>query len=244
MMPRKTSRRFTNYNKQNDDQQANEQSHQQQSNEWQQPHQPQQQQQAGGYENKSNDNDSVIADMAQGFIQAQAVMTDKATSINNQEIALLLQKVNDQLEEMKRSTANSTQTSEQSSKNPPEQNESQQNVTSVAAQDNSSQQAEGGASKELQGLLTTMLQGKKNNENSASKSSNTQSNDANKSTGEKSSQNMMAVQTVSQVLAQAQYELANELETSLKKLKQVISDSEKLANNISNLLGEETMKKS
>lgn len=46
-------------------------------------------------------------------------------------------------------------------------------------------------------------------------------------------------QTAAQALAQAQYELADELEASLKKLKQVISESEKLANKISNLLGEE-----
>ncbi|SDF25461.1 hypothetical protein [Sporolituus thermophilus] len=49
----------------------------------------------------------------------------------------------------------------------------------------------------------------------------------------------VAVQTAAQVLAQAQYELSNELEASLKKLKQVINESEKIANKISNLLGEE-----
>lgn len=45
--------------------------------------------------------------------------------------------------------------------------------------------------------------------------------------------------TAAQVLAQAQYELANELEASLKKLKQVISESEKIANKIGSLIGEE-----
>lgn len=53
----------------------------------------------------------------------------------------------------------------------------------------------------------------------------------------------LTVQTASQVLSQAQYELANELEVSLKKLKQVISESEKIANKISNLLGEESSEK-
>ena len=91
--------------------------------------------------------------------------------------------------------------------------------------------------------MTSVLQGKSSNKNSANETSNTQSNDVNKSDDGKSPQNKMAVQTVSQVLAQAQYELANELETSLKKLKQVISESEQLANNISKLLGEETKKK-
>lgn len=51
--------------------------------------------------------------------------------------------------------------------------------------------------------------------------------------------NTVAVQTATQVLAQAQYELANELEASLQKLKQVINESEKIANKISNLLGED-----
>lgn len=237
MMPRKTSRRFTNYPKENDEQQH----HHQQSKEWQQP---QQQQHSGGYENTENDNDSLIADMAQGFIQAQAKIADKAMNFNNLEIASLLQKVNDQLEEIKRSTTNSAQADKQSSKSSTGQDSKQQNVATAAVQNNGKQQADGGPSKELQELLMSVLQGKNGNENSANKSSNTQSNDVNKPNGEKSPQNMMTVQTVSQVLAQAQYELANELETSLKKLKQVISESEKIAKDISNLLGEETNKKS
>jgi len=238
-MPRKTSRRLTNYSKQNDQQQGSGQQYQQQSNDWQQP---QSQHSGGGYENNPRDNDGLIADMAQGFMQAQAVMTDKSMSFNNMEIALLLQKVNDQLAELKRS--NFAQAGEQSSKSSTEQDSKEQNGAGGAAQDNSKQQADGGPSKELQALLASVLQGKQSSENSTTTSSKTQSNDVSKSNGGKSPQNMMAVQTVSQVLAQAQYELANELETSLKKLKQVISESEKLANNISNLLGEETMKKS
>lgn len=50
--------------------------------------------------------------------------------------------------------------------------------------------------------------------------------------------NGKTVETAKQILAQAQYELANELEQSLQKLKQVISESEKIANKISNLLGQ------
>jgi len=241
-MSRKTSRRFTNHPKQNDEEQGIGQQHQQQLKEWQQP----ERKNSGDYENKGNDNDNdnLIADMAQGFIQAQAAMTDKAMSFNNREIALLLQKVNDQLQEIKHSAPNSAQTGGQSSKGSIMQDSSQQNVAGGAAQDNSKQQADGGPSKELQALLASILQGKNNNENSANTSSNTQSNNVNKSSGGKNPQNIMTVQTASQVLAQAQYELANELEASLKKLKQVINESEKLANEISNLLGEETMKKS
>ena len=49
-----------------------------------------------------------------------------------------------------------------------------------------------------------------------------------------------ATQTAAQALANAQYELANELENSLAKLRQVIGESEKLAEKISQLLGEES----
>ena len=241
MMPRKTSRRLTNYSKKNDEQKGSGQEHQRQSNEWQQP-----QYSSGGYEKNSNDNDndSLIADMAQSFIQAQATMTDKAMNVNNREIALLLQKVTDQLEEIKRSTPNSPQTGGQSSTDSTMQNSKLENAAEGSVQDNSQQQADGGAANQLQALLTSVLQGKNGNGNNDNKSSTTQNKDVNKSNGGGSPQKVLSVQNVSQVLAQAQYELANELETSLKKLKQVISQSEKLANEISNVLGEETMKKS
>ncbi|MDF2502195.1 MAG: hypothetical protein K0Q77_2909 [Anaerosporomusa subterranea] len=49
-----------------------------------------------------------------------------------------------------------------------------------------------------------------------------------------------AVKTAAQALSEAQYELSVELENSLQKLKQVISESEKLADKIGNLLGEES----
>ena len=47
------------------------------------------------------------------------------------------------------------------------------------------------------------------------------------------------VKTAAQALSEAQYELSVELENSLQKLKQVISESEKLADKISKILGEE-----
>lgn len=233
-MPRKTSRRSANYSKQNDDQQSTEQEEQQ--------GQQQESQQSDRYENKVGDADSLIADMAQGFIQAQSKMASNATSINNMEIALLLQKVNNQLEEIKNSAQISNQTSNQNKQTSTVQDSGSQNIAGMRLQNNNKQEADEGPSQQLQTLLSSVLQGKSNNGNSASQSSNEQSNDANKSQGGGKQQNTMAVQTVSQVLAQAQYELANELEASLKKLKQVISESEKLANNISNLLGEEKTK--
>ncbi len=48
-----------------------------------------------------------------------------------------------------------------------------------------------------------------------------------------------AVQTAAQVLSEAQFELSNELEASLAKLQKVIRESEKVANNISRLLGKQ-----
>lgn len=232
-MPRKTSRRSANYPKQNDGQQSNEQEEPEQE----------QEQQSDRYGNKAGETDSLIADMAQGFIQAQSKMAGSAASISNMEIALLLQKVNNQLEEMKKSAQGSGQTNEQNKQSSNKQESGSQNTSGMKAPEGD-QGAEKGSSQELQTLLSSVLQGKSNKVNGEKKSSNKQSSDADKSNGGKNQQNMMAVQTVSQVLAQAQYELANELEASLKKLKQVISESEKLANNISNLLGEETIKKS
>lgn len=44
------------------------------------------------------------------------------------------------------------------------------------------------------------------------------------------------VQTAAQLLSQAQYELANELEVSLQKLRQVIDESEKIATKVGTLL--------
>lgn len=229
-MVRKTSRRFANYSKQNEEQPSNEQLQPEQS--------------THGY-----DNNSAIADMAQGFIQAQAKMSNNIANNNNLEIALLLQKCNSQLEAIRRSAQEKTtpapnkQSFGGESQSPPDENKQQENTITT---------------QELQKLLTSIGQANTSNRISQSQSqSQNQSQEQSQSpasirkntmgqqsSGGNSPQNMMAVQTVNQVLAQAQYELANELENSLKKLKQVISESEKIADNISNLLGEETTKKS
>ena len=219
MMRQKTSRRFTNSGRQNDqhgfDEREQEDGHKQQR--------------LDNHDDESNSSNHVIADMAQGFIQAQANMNDHSGHINNVEIALLLQKMNQQLDEIKKTTQNSTK-----------EDSKQQNNGEKSGQDNNKQ-----SSADLQALLNSVLQGENSNQNNkqnGQEASKSQSNGGNQSSGGKSQQNMMNVQTVSQVLAQAQYELANELESSLKKLKQVINESEKLANNISNLLGEESQK--
>lgn len=216
-MQRKNSRRFTNNSRENDEQGLGD---------YQQKNQ-QRQQSSSRYENRAEDSDSIIADMAQGFMQAQAKMTDHGGNINNIEIALLLQKINNQLDEMKKTTEKS-----------PGQSLQQQNSSDKSAQNNK-QEPEEQATGDLESLLQSVLQNTDNKSNGKAASKEQSSNAAE---GD-SQQKKMTVQTVSQVLAQAQYELANELESSLKKLKQVISESEKLANNISNLLGEETSKK-
>ena len=236
-MTRKTSRRFANYSKQNEDQRFNEQLPLQGKS-------SQQQQQLTGYSYMEKDNDSTIADMAQGFLQAQAKISDQSSAVNNLEIALLLQKCNNQLEELRRSTQGNEKGNsigDQSSSQTPMKNMGEQKQD--GKQGNKQQQQSGIATQDLSGLLTTSLQGKDNNQNTTQESSTIQNkNNSNANSGDQ--QNMMAVQNVSQVLAQAQYELANELENSLKKLKQVIAESEKIANNISNLLGAEGTTKS
>ena len=217
MMRHKTSRRFSNNGRENDQHGFDDQ---------EQENNPKQQQ-LGNY-NESNSANDVIADMAQGFIQAQANMNDSSTHINNAEIALLLQKMNQQLDEIKKTSQNSAK-----------EDSKQQNKADTSGQENNKQ-----SSADLQTLLNSVLQGKNNNQDkkqNEQETSKSQSNSSSQSPG-KNQQNMINVQTVSQVLAQAQYELANELENSLKKLKQVINESEKLANNISNLLGEESQK--
>jgi len=226
-MTRKSPRRFANYSKQNEEQYYNNQPPRQQQN---------------SYQHQESSNDSMIADVAQGFIQAQANMNNKGADYNNLEIALLLQKCNNQLEEIRRSAqgnSSDNQAGEQNNKNATVQDSNSQSQGEQGGQDNSQQQVASSPPQDLQGLLMTMLQGKNNNENSTAKASNMQNSDMNKTSGGQNKQNKVDVQTVSQVLAQAQYELANELENSLKKLKQVISESEKLANNINNLLGEQ-----
>lgn len=212
-MERKNSRRFTKNNRQKEEVQHSDD-------------QQQKQQSLGSDEIRTDHADRVIADMAQGFIEAQAKMTDRNGSINNFEIALLLEKVNNQLEEMKKTTQSTQETSVSTT--------NQQSSKEVSAKD-------------LQALLKSVLRGEdgnksntgneKDNKQNNEQSSKAQSNDSNEGTNQ---QNVITAQTASQVLAQAQYELANELESSLKKLKQVISESEKLANNITTLLGEKS----
>ncbi len=194
------------------------------------------------YKNNGDTTNNVIADMAQGFIQAQT----KADSGNNKEIISLLEKLNSNLEEMKSSNDdNKKNISSDAGKNTDGSSSKkllQAKLSEQLLQSGSTEQGDKELLQELKTLVSAMLQqGKSNNEDNSSKP---QTGDTKKSDMKQQQQDSMAVQTVSQVLAQTQYELANELETSLQKLKEVISKSEKVATNISHLLSKENKKKS
>jgi len=172
---------------------------------------------------------SNIADVVQGFVQAQANITNNSAS---NEIISLLQQVNDKLSQIQSGSEQEQQANDnnqQQSNEKPEQQSGQQ--------ENSEQQANNMVAQELQNLFSQILQPNNTKGQNANKETDPQQ----ESKGQISTKTT-AVQTASQVLAQAQYELANELEASLQKLKQVISDSEKIANQISNLLGESNNK--
>ncbi len=189
----------------------------------------------------NGDTNKVIADMAQGFIQAQT----KVDSGNNKEIIALLEKLNSNLEEMKSSNDDSKKNiSSDAGKNTDSSSSKkllQAKLSEQLLQNGKKDQGDKELLQELKTLVSAMLQDKSNSEDNSSKS---QTDDTKNSDMKQQQQDSMAVQTVSQVLAQTQYELANELETSLQKLKEVISKSEKVATNISHLLSKENKKKS
>ena len=193
---------------------------------------------------KDCNTDSLIADMAQGFIQAQANTVNNASKLSNKDVISLLEKVNNQLEEIKGSTkekqnvGNQAQGGQFFNKKSTQQEEVEQSTNS------SKEKTDQELLKQLKELVGATLQEKGTNENSINTSSKSQNDSSENSDTKNQQQSSMPAQMASQVLAQAQYELANELENSLEKLKQVIKKSEKIATNISNLLGEENKNKS
>lgn len=190
----------------------------------------------------SSDTNNLIADMAQGFLQAQ---TNTAT-VSNRDIISLLEKLNDNLEKLNSGDMKDNPeppSDEENNISSSNKKSTQQKGPEQSSQSNSKVQGNNDeVLKELTTLVSTMLQGKSTEKDSSSKNQNKDT--AKASNIEQQQQDPMAVQTVSQVLAQTQYELANELETSLQKLKEVISKSEKVATNISHLLSKENIKKS
>jgi myosin heavy subunit len=189
---------------------------------------------------KRQNTDRIIADMAQGFVQAQADITGKSANSTNQEMLSLLQKVSTQLEKMQQPTQSGsadkkTLQSEPAQKTQVQSQQSQEGQENKTGSQSEKQPTESMVSQELQNLFSQILQGK--DEKNSTQQSNNQNTNAKPQKKDKDA--AMTVQTAAQVLAQAQYELSNELEASLKKLKQVISESEKIATKISDLLGEE-----
>lgn len=197
-------------------------------------------------EQEQTDDEALIADMAKSFIQAQSKLSTVSQQANSREIVDLLSKINSQLENLQTSFASNTELAGQS----------QQNRQQPPQQSQQVQQQDADSSQELRNLFSRLLkndnqQGNSQNNSQEQNSSLQQKKQSQKQDQEQGSETMstsgknssIAVQTAAQVLAQAQYELSNELEASLKKLKQVISESEKIATKIGNLLGEENSQK-
>lgn len=174
----------------------------------------------------------------------------------DQEILAMLKQINEQLiqlqpQQNKQSSQQLNQAENQQNQNQTKQQENQEKGMNSNSQTQNKQQSEAIVSEELSKLFSQLLKGKPNQpclsknqfaqttpESQNSNQSDEQERASSQGQNHQSSSGTVAVHTAAQVLAEAQYELANELDASLKKLKQVISESEKIANKISNLLGE------
>ncbi|BBB92950.1 MAG TPA: hypothetical protein PKA28_02055 [Methylomusa anaerophila] len=196
---------------------------------------------------KSTDADGLIADMAKGFLQAQAQIADSSSTSNSQEMIDLLNKLNNQLEKLQNSFDKGTGQQKGTTNTGQAiglRGNGRQTSTSPLTANNTGQQmqqTESQLSQELQNLFSRLLTENQAQNGQADTQANQKSytNQAGRENNKSSAAaNSVVAQTAAQVLAQAQYELSNELEASLKKLKQVISESEKIANKISSLLGE------
>lgn len=193
----------------------------------------------------------MIADMTKGFLQAQATVNNKTDQNNSQEVVELLSKINSKLESLENSLNTGTADQGQAKQNTSSQSAQNQQTSQPQNKQPSSPngQNESAMSQELRNLFSMMPQNNTNEQNGAANSEQSQGTGQNNqeqnqsANSDNKNQQNIAVQTVAQVLAQAQYELSNELEASLNKLKQVISESEKIAAKISNLLGEENSQK-
>jgi len=199
------------------------------------------------------DTDSLIADMAKGFVAAQAKIN--ATSNDNDgngEMLQLLTKISRQLDNLQQAgPTNRT----------PDMN-NQQRTGSIAS---------GGQQADQEGLQTgsnmaqqqqmPVSQVSADNHVGSGAMTDTQQRgqivqqqqmpNSQASAGSQTGTGTMSgaqagnqlkaapAQTAAQLLSQAQFELSQELEASLQKLKQVIADSENLAGRISTLIGKE-----
>lgn len=177
--------------------------------------------------------------------QGKGKSSYEVTENGSKEIIAMLQKINTQLEKMQQSEQESEK---EENGNQPASEGNQASTSQKQQQSNNVNGSDTGqgknadATKELQAIFSQLLQGKNNSPQQPSAPPEKKQNTAKSDNGQANEQQPSTVvaQTAAQVLAQAQYELSNELEASLQKLKQVISESEKIANKISNLLGEES----
>ena len=175
---------------------------------------------------ENNKQETIIpSDTAKALIEVGSNMTNQQI---DQDMLAMLKQINEQLKQRQSQSNDCQQTQRPQSTN-------QQNQPPPEAM----------ISEELKKLFSQLLKNQEGQQNQSEELQQSQNiepqfnNDQQgQASGEKSKKSTIAVQTAAQVLAEAQYELANELDVSLKKLKQVISESEKIAEKISNLLGE------
>ncbi len=172
----------------------------------------------------------MIASMAKGIAEVQSGATDQADIVN------MLQQISQQLGQLQGQPQpiNSGQPMQESESEPVQEE-------SAPEQDDSSQQPDSLA--ELQRLVSQLAQNQRQQPDQTVKQ-NAGGKQANGQINMRKLQQKITQKTAARALNDAQYELSVELENSLKKLKQVISESEKLADKITNLIGEETSKRS
>ncbi|MBP2653524.1 MAG: hypothetical protein H6Q73_1093 [Firmicutes bacterium] len=212
------------------------------------------QQERGTTIDNSNDDDRVITDMAKGFALAQAKINNTSDDLADREMMQLLQNINRQLESLSKKESGNSSGKENATMATMNQNASsvqntgQSSASNTASGNNSSGPIGEQPDDKLRVLFSNLFQENNNNNNSGNSSKQpvnksnsnmpSDSNISNKSSNSSNSSGTLA-QTAAQVLSQAQYELSEELRSSLNKLKQVIDESEKIANRISMILEEE-----
>lgn len=156
----------------------------------------------------------------------------------DQDILLLLEKINLQLENIRLNEQNREKNPKQSKVRQNDENGIEElitqllkNSTNKSSINNPNQQLNAEKANNTNALLDQLLN--QSNAKSAAKG---------QPTSQQKSNDTLVLQTAAEVLSRAQYELSNELENSLKKLKQVISESEQIANKISNLIEQNSNK--
>lgn len=169
--------------------------------------------------------DNLLIDLAKGLVDAQSQINSKTDAANDQKIVSVLEKISQQLDNITQLLSGNQAKSGKDAQ--------AKDVSGTGQAQPGSENENSGMSQELKTLFSQLLTSKQGCPPSSQQTKG--------ATAKKGSQAQpaKAAQTVPQALAQAQYELSQELDTSLQKLTQVISESENLANRISVLIGEE-----